>query len=59
MKPWERLSLYANYIEGLTSPAPPVNAVNATAAFPAFVSRQTEVGAKYDFGCRRGRLRRL
>ncbi|MBN4098294.1 MULTISPECIES: TonB-dependent siderophore receptor [Methylobacterium] len=50
VKPWERLSLYANYIEGLTSPAPPVNAVNATAAFPAFVSRQTEVGAKYDFG---------
>ncbi len=27
-----------------------MNAVNATAAFPAFVSRQTEVGAKYDFG---------
>ncbi|MGE8131841.1 TonB-dependent receptor [Methylobacterium sp. NPDC080182] len=50
VKPWERLSLYANYIEGLTSPAPPVNAVNASAAFPAFVSRQTEVGAKYDFG---------
>ncbi|WCS28655.1 TonB-dependent siderophore receptor (plasmid) [Methylobacterium sp. NMS14P] len=50
VKPWERLSLYANYIEGLTSPAPPVNAANATAAFPAFVSRQTEVGAKYDFG---------
>ena len=50
VKPWERLSLYANYIEGLTSPAPPVNAVNATAAFPAFVSRQAEVGAKFDFG---------
>ena len=50
VKPVERLSLYANYIEGLTSPAPPVNAVNATAAFPAAVSRQTEVGAKYDFG---------
>ncbi len=50
VKPWERLSLYANYVEGLTSPAVPINAVNATAAFPAFVSRQTEVGAKYDFG---------
>ncbi|MFD0935285.1 TonB-dependent receptor, partial [Methylobacterium trifolii] len=50
VKPIERLSLYANYIEGLTSPAPPVNAVNASAAFPAAVSRQTEVGAKYDFG---------
>lgn len=50
VKPIERLSLYANYVEGLTSPAPPVNAVNASAAFPAAVSRQTEVGAKYDFG---------
>ncbi|WP_449410525.1 TonB-dependent receptor [Methylobacterium komagatae] len=50
VKPVERLSLYANYVEGLTSPAPPVNAVNATAAFPASVSRQTEAGAKYDFG---------
>ncbi|MBD8901073.1 TonB-dependent siderophore receptor [Methylobacterium bullatum] len=50
MKPWERLSLYANYVEGLTSPAPPLNAVNATDAFPAAVSRQMEVGAKYDFG---------
>ncbi|MCJ2033198.1 TonB-dependent receptor [Methylobacterium sp. J-068] len=50
IKPIERLSLYANYIEGLTSPAPPVNAVNASAAFPASVSRQAEVGAKYDFG---------
>lgn len=50
VKPLERLSLYANYVEGLTSPVAPVNAVNASAAFPAFVSRQTEVGAKYDFG---------
>ena len=50
VKPLERLSLYANYVEGLTSPAPPVNAVNASSAFPAAVSRQTEVGAKYDFG---------
>lgn len=50
VKPVERLSLYANYIEGLTSPAPPVDALNGNAAFPAFVSRQTEVGAKYDFG---------
>ncbi|WP_238180257.1 TonB-dependent receptor [Methylobacterium haplocladii] len=50
VKPFERLSLYANYIEGLTSPVAPVTARNATDAFPAFVSRQTEVGAKYDFG---------
>ncbi|WP_238311793.1 TonB-dependent receptor [Methylobacterium organophilum] len=50
VKPVERLSLYANYIEGLTSPAPPISARNANEAFPAAVSRQTEVGAKYDFG---------
>ncbi|WP_411901705.1 TonB-dependent receptor [Methylorubrum thiocyanatum] len=50
VKPLERLSLYANYIEGLTSPAPPIAARNANEAFPAAVSRQTEVGAKYDFG---------
>nr|USU33664.1 TonB-dependent siderophore receptor [Methylobacterium sp. OTU13CASTA1] len=50
VKPLEHLSVYGNYIEGLTSPAPPVNAVNASAAFPAAVSRQTEIGAKVDFG---------
>lgn len=50
VKPWERLSLYANYVEGLTSPAPTTSAKNANEAFPAFVSRQKEVGAKVDFG---------
>lgn len=50
VKPIEGLSVYGNYVEGLTSPAPPVTAQNANAAFPAVVSKQTEVGVKYDFG---------
>ncbi len=50
IKPIERLSLYANYIEGLTSTAPPINAVNLDQSFPATVSKQIEAGAKYDFG---------
>ncbi|MDE2603579.1 MAG: TonB-dependent siderophore receptor, partial [Bradyrhizobium sp.] len=50
VKPIEHLSLYANYIEGLTSTAPPINAVNLNQSFPATVSKQVEVGAKYDFG---------
>jgi iron complex outermembrane receptor protein len=50
IKPIERLSLYANYLEGLTSTAPPTNAVNLNQSFPATVSKQVEAGAKYDFG---------
>jgi len=50
IKPIERLSLYANYIEGLTSTASPTNAVNLNQSFPATVSKQVEAGAKYDFG---------
>ena len=50
VKPIERLSLYANYIEGLTATAPPINAVNLDQSFPATVSKQVEAGAKYDFG---------
>jgi iron complex outermembrane receptor protein len=50
VKPIEHLSLYANYVEGLTSTAPPINAVNLNQSFPATVSKQVEVGAKYDFG---------
>jgi iron complex outermembrane receptor protein len=51
VKPLERLSLYANYIEGLqAAPVAPTTAVNAGEIFPAFVAQQTEVGAKYDFG---------
>jgi iron complex outermembrane receptor protein len=50
IRPIERLSLYANYIEGLTATAPPINAVNLDQSFPATVSKQVEAGVKYDFG---------
>ena len=51
MKPLEALSLYTNYIEGLQSgPTAPAGAVNVGQAFPPFVSKQIEFGAKYDFG---------
>lgn len=50
VKPWERLSLYANYIEGLTSPSVPATAANANQALPAIRSTQVEAGAKLDLG---------
>ena len=56
VKPWEGVSLYANYIEALaqgdTAPATangsPV--ANAGQVLAPFVSKQKEVGAKFDFG---------
>ncbi|WP_244536720.1 TonB-dependent receptor [Methylobacterium brachiatum] len=50
VKPWEALSLYANYSEGLTAPSVPVAAVNANQPFGAVRSDQIEAGVKYDFG---------
>lgn len=51
LKPISNLSLYGNYIEGLTSAGTaPAGTVNAGQVFPAIVSKQIEVGAKYDFG---------
>ncbi|RVU15670.1 TonB-dependent receptor [Methylobacterium oryzihabitans] len=50
-RPVDNLSFYGNYIEALEpGPAPPVTAVNANQVFPPVVSRQQEIGAKYDFG---------
>lgn len=47
----EDLSLYANYIEGLQQGGQaPVGYSNAGESFAPFVSKQYEVGAKYDFG---------
>ena len=56
LKPWENISLYANYIEGLlqgeevptTVNEAPVS--NAGEIFEPFKSKQYEVGAKYDGG---------
>ncbi len=51
VKPISNLSLYGNYIEGLTSGGTaPTSADNRGQVFPAIVTKQIEVGAKYDFG---------
>lgn len=51
VKPTSRLSLYANYIEGLQAGSvAPAGTVNAGQVTAPFVSRQVEIGAKYDFG---------
>ncbi|WP_122381594.1 TonB-dependent receptor [Pseudomonas amygdali] len=45
------LSVYANYMEGLSQgKIAPSTSVNEDQIFPPFVSRQIEVGAKYDLG---------
>lgn len=47
----EQLSLYLNYMEGLTQgQVAPETANNAGEVFAPYRSKQVEVGAKYDFG---------
>lgn len=56
VKPWDGISLYANYIEALaqgdTAPATAngLAVVNAGQVLAPFVSKQKEVGAKFDLG---------
>jgi len=51
VKPWENVSFYANYIEGLSPGAiAPATARNAGTAFAPYVSTQVETGVKVDFG---------
>ncbi len=51
VKPWENVSFYANYIEGLSQgPIAPGAATNHDEAFPPIKSRQYEAGVKVDFG---------
>ncbi|HEY0296266.1 MAG TPA: TonB-dependent receptor [Bordetella sp.] len=51
VKPWERVSLYANYIEGLQPGAVvPATYANGGQALPPYVSRQYEIGTKVDWG---------
>jgi iron complex outermembrane receptor protein len=51
VKPWQNVSLYANYIEGLSQgPIAPTGALNAGEAFAPLKSKQYEIGAKVDFG---------
>lgn len=50
-KATDQLSLYANYMEGLSQgKIAPSTSINEDEIFPPFISRQIEVGAKYDFG---------
>ena len=51
LKVTDQLSLYANYMEGLSQgKIAPSTSINEDQIFPPFTSRQVEVGAKYDFG---------
>jgi iron complex outermembrane receptor protein len=51
LKPWDKVSLYANYIEGLTTgPTAPNGADNRGQIFPPTISRQVETGVKVDHG---------
>lgn len=51
LKVTDQLSLYANYMEGMSQgKIAPSTSVNEDQIFPPFTSRQVEVGAKYDLG---------
>lgn len=47
----DSLSVYANYVEALTEgPSAPSTASNSNQIFPPVVSKQKEIGLKYDLG---------
>ncbi|WP_454690645.1 TonB-dependent siderophore receptor [Achromobacter aloeverae] len=52
VKPWDGVSLYANYIEGLTagSTVTDVTAPNYGTTFAPYKSKQYETGVKWDLG---------
>ncbi|SLM50103.1 putative tonB-dependent receptor protein [Nitrospira japonica] len=51
IKPWQHVSLYGNYIEGLQQgPTAPVGSANAGEVFAPFKSNGYEAGVKADFG---------
>lgn len=51
IRPWDNLSFYANYIEGLTKGTIVGSSyANAGEVIPPYVAKQMEVGVKYDFG---------
>ena len=51
LKPWEQVSFYYNYLEGLSKgDVAPSNASNAGEVFAPYVSRQHEIGVKLDYG---------
>ncbi|MFQ6592477.1 MULTISPECIES: TonB-dependent receptor [Pseudomonas] len=51
VKPWEDVSLYYNYVEGLSKgDIASGTAVNAGEAFAPYTSKQHELGVKYEYG---------
>ncbi len=51
VKPWQNVSLYANYIQGLTTgPIAPMGTSNAGEIFAPIKTKQVEAGVKVDFG---------
>jgi len=49
VRPWDEVSFYANYIEGLSQgPTAPAGTANAGTMFAPLKSRQYEAGVKYD-----------
>ena len=51
VKPWEDVSLYYNYVEGLSKgDIAPGTAANAGESFAPYTSKQHELGVKYEFG---------
>ncbi|MCG6575742.1 TonB-dependent receptor [Pseudomonas sp. AF32] len=51
IKPWEHVSFYYNYIEGLSKgDTAPATASNSGEIFKPYISRQQEVGVKVDYG---------
>jgi iron complex outermembrane receptor protein len=51
VRPWKEVSFYGNYIQALEQgPIASAGTLNAGQAFPPFVSKQFELGAKVDFG---------
>lgn len=51
VRPIEKLSIYGNYVEALeVGPTAPTTAINSGEIFAPVVSKQKEIGVKYDFG---------
>ncbi|MBV7486413.1 TonB-dependent receptor [Bordetella sp. BOR01] len=51
VRPWQQVSFYGNYIEGLSAgQTAPIEADNAGEVFPPYKSKQYEIGVKYDSG---------
>ncbi|GEP59995.1 TonB dependent/Ligand-Gated channel TonB [Reyranella soli] len=51
VKPWQNISLYANYVQGLSKgETAPAAAVNAGQVLPPYIATQYEAGIKADFG---------